>query len=1190
MESKKVFIGGQNNDDSPYAIDTREFLGALNLRFFSSQRGKTGEVTSVEGARAIATTLNYLDEEVAFSLPAGTNETIGAVEDEDTQRLFFFNKNSNGDDGIYMLDFQSGYIYTVLLAEDVTGWDLFSSLIHSANIVGSKLYWTDGDSNQKSINYNSGIKLYHTTWSTDAQAYSPPISYKSITTIRPQPWVPLTISKEEDVNYENNFVDEFAGKFLYRFVYRDGEESTFSPWSEIANYNTPTETDTDNLNSIVVTVPYDQYIEQDVLRVEIGVRYSPDENVFIIKDWDRDIATESDEIDDHNSQTTNLSFTFYNDKRGNAVAQTTADKAFDSVPRTSETQEVAKNRLKYANNLFGYNTPSTTSMEIAVTTVGVGVTGSWYKFVYWTDPGHTTQDEQDFIYISGIATPGYYRETTPGSYPPYPATVDFTTLTFVSASFSGVLTYLGIILTDLISSNYQADSDVTNVTPTSDLTDLMVLKTNALYQAGIVFFDFAGRKCGVVTKDALKIITPDRVYNETDFKTGFVWNLSNADAANEIPEWATHYAPVLTKCQRTRFFVDSLASGLKYITKDANGDYQEDSTYSASHFGLGVKAGYLFGSGLGYTFNDGDLMYLYVDSVGKYVLKVKDTWGEYIIVDTVNLGSLGTPPAADFEIFTPYISEGDEPFYEYGQVYEVENSVEYGRLYSTISGIFDGDVILRKETISAVDYFFETMSPNKKFWRNWNTSHGRANFITKLGEQQKPLSLCWSNTFVPGSNINGLSTFDALDETTLPEELGEVNKIILADKIESEGSTLIAIGKTRTASIYLGETVFTDTAGQNVVGASSSVISTIRELRGKYGTIHPETVFFDNGNIFWFDALAGCVVRYASNGLFAISDNKMSEYFATVAQDVINGSLNVRAGIDRFNYEHLFYIQKSTSIPQNTILYDMEISSADYEVALTPASPIYSQNLVVSVTAQRLYKVEAPEGVTVTYNGEVVDGYFIADQETTSTLVLTGATEITGTLTLTQILRSYYEPYDGQNGVWVYVNDSDKWFGRRSFIPQWIASVGNRLCTFKDGMPYIHDDDDNPNGFYGVDYDSVISSVHNEGGNNIKVYRAVSIEGDCFDIVHFRTEVPFTQSTDLRDEFVEKEGVWYAGIRRDRISPNVTASYDEALVRGEELRGELTKFQGVFLSPSSTKSFKFVNIKFENSRGHTAWG
>jgi hypothetical protein len=259
---------------------------------------------------------------------------------------------------------------------------------------------------------------------------------------------------------------------------------------------------------------------------------------------------------------------------------------------------------------------------------------------------------------------------------------------------------------------------------------------------------------------------------------------------------------------------------------------------------------------------------------------------------------------------------------------------------------------------------------------------------------------------------------------------------------------------------------------------------------------------------------------------------------------------------------------------------------------------MFSVTINISVLPERLYKITGPAGVNGFYSNKQVLGsgvaYFIANKNTS--LVLQSATAITGSVTVTEVLRSYYNAYDGQGGVWAYVPSLDRYTSMYSYRPECISLVANRLVTFDNGLPYVHNSS-TYNSFYSTSYDSVVAMVHNDAGASTKVYSDFSVEGNTPDLVHCRTEVPYVQSSDLRGgvfnpqtlaagEFSRKEGVNYADILRDRLSPNNTGTYEEKLFTGDKMRGENGLFQGVFFVPSTGRYINFVNIGFVPSRGH----
>lgn len=1011
--SKKTFIGGVNQDDASFLVGESEYLGALNIRFATTENGEIGKITNIEGTVEKNQTQNSTGNVVAWSLPSGVNRTIGAFEDTKNRRLVWFNWNSFNFHAIYCYDADTDLIYTVLKQGNTSTLLNFQEdkFIHSVSMIGDLLYWTDNYNEPKRINVEAGIKMNHPAYVTEVEKYdaftiqknnggsgyvngvytnvpltggsgtgalatmrvvgtvvdSVTVTYhgdgysfgdtlsasntnlggtgsglsitivkafdpKLISLIRPQPWAPLTVAKAIDATFTNNFIQSESFQFSYRFIYRDGEVSTFSPLSKLIDYNTDAE-NTAGYNSVDVSVPSGQWVEQDVAKIEFAVKYMTGGNMFVFKTISSDST-----LSNHNIGFP-VSFKFYNDVVGVAVDNASAVKQFDSVPIKSKTLELAKNRIFLGNNLEGYDTPTLSSLTVGSNDVSTSaIVGQWFKMVYRKNGVTYTKY---FLRVENITTnPGFYEKNVAFVPPPYPNTANIATdYTFRGNSNSALASYLGISTTAILSFSYEnADATVSGAS-LSGLANKVVFKSDSTYRAGIVFFDYAGRKCGVVTNDNIRAVTPDRDYSGTSFVEKISWSLDNASAVNEIPSWATAYSVVRTKSLRTKLFIQMVADAVQYVSKDATGEYTTPTnTYTANAFGIAVKVSSLFSYGLGYTYQAGDILKLYISTGAIYKLRVKDTFSDYIIVDLANVGS---NPAAMYEVYSPYLQSETEYYYEVGETYTINNPGTPSRQYSMVNGYFTGDVTISEKTAGANTRWVENMSPNDRYWSNWYTDAGRVNIVTPNGATQKEVSISFSNTITPGTNSNGLSSFEALDQSSVPTELGGISRLIFTSKTVTDGTVMLAIGENETASLYLGESQVFDNTGSSFLAKSTGVIGNVNVLKGSYGTIHPESAFEWQGSVLFFDANKGCWVSYDLNGLVPISNNKMFKYFKKVGQDLLdyivdpsnyedanpNLSLRVLGAVDPFHNEYLMSMPRMYLNPQNSQLSDMAINT-----------------------------------------------------------------------------------------------------------------------------------------------------------------------------------------------------------------------------------------------------------------------
>ena len=421
-------------------------------------------------------------------------------------------------------------------------------------------------------------------------------------------------------------------------------------------------------------------------------------------------------------------------------------------------------------------------------------------------------------------------------------------------------------------------------------TPASIFKSFSSYEIGIRFRDYEGRFCSVVTSQNASLVQiPDRgIWNNDQLTTAINWTLSNTNSLVEIPDWAYYYDILLTKNLKTRFFAQWITNkyGIKYAVKNSDGTFTYQTTYSTNIFGIAVDTSYtLPAQGMGVVYTPGDMVRLYFAGgvIDPFTAAVLAQDGQYVIVRGQDIGT--TTGLTDYilaEYYTPYRRDGLEPFYTTGESYKINNPGTDLRQYSDISGSITGDTWFIQRTVPSTGTVYETenMSPNDNFWKNWYGRYGQVNIESLLGQEDKGSSVVWSDTYLQGTGINGLSSFDALVEKLLPQEAGSVQKLQNTSKIEAQGGVMLAICEDETASMYLGEvqTYGSDQRPDQVL-AVDNIIGTINVLKGSFGTRNPESVVEYRGNVFWFDSQNGRIIQYGGNGLFPISNYKMTRFW-----------------------------------------------------------------------------------------------------------------------------------------------------------------------------------------------------------------------------------------------------------------------------------------------------------------------
>lgn len=118
-----------------------------------------------------------------------------------------------------------------------------------------------------------------------------------------------------------------------------------------------------------------------------------------------------------------------------------------------------------------------------------------------------------------------------------------------------------------------------------------------------------------------------------------------------------------------------------------------------------------------------------------------------------------------------------------------------------------------------------------------------------------------------------------------------------------------------------------------------------------------------------------------------------------------------------------------------------------------------------------------------------------------------------------------------------YSHDDKAWTSRHSYFPEWMVSIDGLFFTFKNGNLYQHFTNELRNNYYGVQYDSSITTVFNTEPAVPKVFKTVSLRGsNAWDLT---AETNLEDGLISSDFFEYKEGNWYSHIRRYENDDNL---------------------------------------------------
>jgi hypothetical protein len=1140
LRSKKVFNGGINQDDSLHLIQDAQYLRIMNGRVGVTEYGKNFRVENVPGTTAISQSVYP---------PYGTNMTIGSCIDIEGQRMIWFVWNSMADHGIYCYDFRANQVYAVLYDSQVAGGLNFSKsyrIDKNCRVDQGLLYWTDNYNEPKKINIDSGIKLNYPAYSTTAVAYTSLTDSYEINLIRRPPIFAPAIAKQTDAAFVNNFIGTVSYQFAWQYVYFDGEESVLSEFSVASKLNGNVEEVVETFNYIKCDLSTNEIIPQTARFLRLIAKNQFSETASVIKSWDK--LVEPNVFINHNAGTTPLTYSYYGNTIGETIDSAVLVKPYDSVPLLTKTLETATNRLFLGNNLSGYNTPTVTSLgyTTTITTATASITTNVLEVQLVADDDPMYDPfylYAYYVYLDTVPNPGFYylpgtkreQSITPPTMGTVPTTGDFQTLRYDGYTINEVATTSAwIARSPLGYYNTYGWIDLTDtyIVTGLDTTANLLFKNESSYQLGVVFYDKARRKCGVVTNSNLIVSTPLKTFANNSGVSTINWTLNNNSSTTEIPNWAYYYSIVRTLNLKTRYFIDSTSHTNVYVTKNGATGVNEFTqlTYNSTVRGIAIDTDALLQSKMGYNYTAGDICVLTSSTaIGgntRWELPVTGQDGKWVLLSSYDLGDL-TSVDLNFEIYTPYLKNDIEPFYEVGNMYKITNPTASNRIYSTLSGNFNGDIYNFSISYDSGSYNVEAMAPNTAYYQYWFNDNGFPNFVTLLGQKRSEHEIRYSNVYTPGTQNNGLSTFEALNFKTVPLGTGSIQKLQLASKTTEQGVIMLAVCSLQTASCYLGEVQVVGASQNAFLAQDASVIGTINVLKGMFGTTAPETVVEYLGVIFWYDLNNGTIVQYSSNGLFPISSFKMERLFknyakgylaaSTATLDTLNGFHHIPTFIDPFHKEF------GASLPGLI---------ADASAAVLPSyasTPSYATSII--------NRFDISDGLAKSLTFNIQENKWVSDY---------------------QFLAEQYEYFE------------------------------NRMFGFKNGALYEFNKNSSTwNTWFGTAYPVRVCWVLNQPLSGLKDMAEItleSIQAPNYTVVY--TTLPNTQITDLTSsDYVNQEGIFYGKLFRDRLSPNATGTADEKMMNGDVVLSQIPQIMTEFQCYSSLFYINFVDVGFNLSRG-----
>jgi len=733
------------------------------------------------------------------------------------------------------------------------------------------------------------------------------------------------------------------------------------------------------------------------------------------------------------------------------------------------------------------------------------------------------------------------------------------------------ITYSSSLVPSLSGSQFLAqiefDENVTTVGPPYSPTAVFTLfdigvtvrteevgkarKRGGSYLVGIRYQDEAGRVCSVVDLgkayipfygEDLNQYYPDSYPIPNTKKYGPARIRVNLNS--KPPKWAHYYQILITKNIHHSKSLQYLVNNVQYITSydDDNQEASETSYSNGDANQVMINLNNLIDqfdrendSQLGYTFEEGDRVRLVLNEDGVYYDElfefkaVSYKNGNWLVLKTESsLPEIKTGVLV--EIFNRRLLEEEKIYYESATCYKCtspgtsQNSHSVPQLF-----IKGGDSYFRKRTMRVIDeddsvfssfnYVIESLRISDNY-PSEDLDLGRVGIVDKdFKEIFRPTSLRVSNIFVPDTEVNGLSNNEGLEDIEIDREFGLIKRLLRV------GSILLSVHLNRSVSVYVNESIFIDSNGEETVGVSDKFLNNVRPLTGNYGTQHPESIVEYENLAFGFDSFRNAVWQYSQAGLEIISENKARNYFRQVCE---NGIWDAPAVYDPFYREYILTIGKrGQEFEFEVVASDDNLDVTGLESSAPSGIPNFTSVEIEYKGTLTKFQIYFTSNNKIFILGNITDQYKIGDKVK---LYIRGDRETIAYSNLKKIWTTFY-----------------------TYEQDYYTSVLNSLISFNNGQLMVHDKG-NINEFNGIFAPSELWLLANPDPNHPKVFYAnelqqKQLDGNCDWEIYEITNREGQLSRILKGSWRNKQDHWYSEFKRDL---NTTVS--NPILNGERLR------------------------------------
>ena len=181
-------------------------------------------------------------------------------------------------------------------------------------------------------------------------------------------------------------------------------------------------------------------------------------------------------------------------------------------------------------------------------------------------------------------------------------------------------------------------------------------------------------------------------------------------------------------------------------------------------------------------------------------------------------------------------------------------------------------------------------------------------------EQRRGATITYSDVYQPDTKYNGFHSFPFSQRPYMDYDLnqGSIQKLV------SKDTNLVLLQEDKISTILVGKDIINSPSGDAGITLSTNVLAkTATPATGEWGVCtNPESVVVHGKVLYFVDIKRGAVLRHANDGLTAISDYKMIDFFrdkmdeyqsilTTEYNESLNGPLKIIGGYDPRHGEYV---------------------------------------------------------------------------------------------------------------------------------------------------------------------------------------------------------------------------------------------------------------------------------------------